>query len=510
MDVVDKKRWVFKPALGYVLACAFYAVWLAYLGLGVFIGSIRADEIHFLQNAWMAYSGQPALEYIPPLYHYLLVLSWDIFEGDLRGIYGLRIFNFGLFCLQGGLVYGILCNSFSELKGKYPPILYAALSMAFLVLLASFRGYEMRPEGVGNTLLLLGIFWLSLSLKINSTLRYAVFLAVCVALVVAASLSFRFSLPAVFLWVAVAVQMHYNNGLPRLRGVWALGGAMALSLLAAFVINYVFVDWVRILEALNRHSVMPAPMDWGVRFVINTWTGYWRVSLLVLGGVGAMWLYAMRMGKADFLVRLVNALLALALLSFYVFLFAWDLSPRGYIHSIEWILILCLALFSVKAGVISPRGLSIALLAVSCVIFYLGYKAANALSVERDTSYFLERLQSAAGAEGMKTASDSTLIEYFDSTAALTDQVNSRREFCARHRGAYVVSGSIDYHPICLIDVGTYDFSGWGSKSVDLLSVPFDRELIVLSASPEQLAPLAAHYGDRYKQMVNISIVGKK
>ncbi|KRI01736.1 hypothetical protein [Curvibacter sp. PAE-UM] len=510
MDVVDKKRWVFKPALGYVLACALYASWLAYKGLGVFIGSIRADEIHFLQNAWMAYSGQPSLEYIPPLYHYLLQFAWSVFEGDLQGIYTLRIFNFALFCIQGGLVYGILRNSFWELKGKYPRLLFVALSISFLVLLASFRGYELRPEGLGNTLLLLGFYWLSLNWKINSALRYAAFLAVCVALVVAASLSFRFSLPAIFLWIAVAVQMHYNNELPRLRGAWALGVAMALSLLAALVVNYIFVDWGRILEVLNRHSVMSAPMDWGVRFVINTWTGYWRISLLVLGGVGAMWLYAMRMGRADFPVRLVNALLALALLSFYVFLFAWDLSPRGYIHSIEWILILGLALFSVRAGVISSRGLSIALLAVSCALFYLSYKAANALSVERDSAYFLERLQRSVGAEGMKAASDSTLIEYFDPKAALTEQVSSRREFCARHRGAYVVSGSIDSHPICLVDKGTYDFSGWGSKSVDLLNLPPDRELIVLSASAAQLAPLAAHYGDRYKQMINISIVEKR
>lgn len=506
MDVVDKKRWLF----GAALACALYALWLAYQSLGVFIGSIRADEIHFLQNAWMAYSGQPALEYIPPLYHYLLVFAWRIFEGDLQGIYALRTANFALFCMQGCLVYGILRNSLRALRGKYPPILLVALTISFLVLLASFRGYELRPEGLGNTLLLISFFWLSLSWKISSALRYAAFLAICVALVVAASLSFRFSLPAIFLWIAVAVQMHYNNQLLRLRGVWALLVAMALSLLAALVVNYIFVDWGRILEVLKRHSVMPVPMDWGVRFVINTWTGYWRISLLVLGGAGAMWLYAMRMGKADFPVRLVNALLALALLSFYVFLFAWDLSPRGYIHSIEWILILGLALFSVKAGVVSSRGLSIALLAVSCALFYMGYKAANALSAERDTAYFLERLQRSAGAEVMKTASDSTLVEYFDPKAALTEQVSSRREFCTRHRGAYVVSGSIDSHPICLVDMGTYDFSGWGGKSVDLLGLPLDRELIVLSASAAQLAPLAAHYGDRYKQMTNISVVEKR
>ncbi len=68
----------FKPRFVFFLfslVCFYYLSWLTYRNLGVFVGSLRADEIHFLQNAWMAYSGQTALEYVPPC----ITMSWCFF-----------------------------------------------------------------------------------------------------------------------------------------------------------------------------------------------------------------------------------------------------------------------------------------------------------------------------------------------------------------------------------------------------------------------------------------------
>lgn len=502
--------WAFKPRLYFFLFCLVcfsYLFWLTYQSLGVFVGSLRADEIHFLQNSWMAYSERLAIEYVPPLYHYLLTFLWGGFGGDVYFIYILRLFSFLLFCVQGVLIFKIFSLSFPSLRNKYFSVVFAVLSAAFVVLLAAFRGYEIRPEGLGNTLLLLGFFWLFLNHRINSVLRYGFYLVVCISLVVAASLSFRFVLPSFFLWIAAAVQLLRNNEMARLRNPAALAVAVALSFSAVVVVDYLFIDWERVLEGLGRYSLISDPMSWTTRFTINTWAYYWVLCCLVLGVAGVLGWRAVMASQASSSVRLVNALLFLPIFSFYFFLFMWDVSPRGYIHSIEWILIFGVLLFSLKTATVSKEVSFFFFLIFVVTLLYLSQKAVSDLSVHRNSKYFIERILNSQNLEGMIEKNDSSLIKYFDSASALPDQINSRREFCSRHRDSFVISGSILYHPICLVDMGTYDFSGWGNKKVDLLGLPPDQRLIILSATADQLTSLASHYGERYKSMPNVSIV---
>lgn len=487
--------------------CLYYLAWLIYRSLGVFVGSLRADEIHFIQNAWMAYSGQSAIEYIPPLYHYALRFFFGIFDGDLNFIYVLRGFNFLLFCAQGFLVFGIFSLAFSELRGRYFSIFFSVLAVSFVTMLAAFRGYEIRPEGLGNTLLLLGIFWLFFNYKINTALRYMLYLAICVCLVIAASLSFRFVLPSFFLWIVATIQMLRNNELMKVKGFWALFWAASVSFLSILIINFIFVDWRHFFEVLGHYSMTSTPMDLITRFTINTWSGYAIFGLLVLGLTGALGGYAVMRSKAAFPVRLLNGLMFLPIVSFYFFLCIWDVNPRAYIHSIEWILILGLSLFSVKTIMLSRRASIFALVIVVVILLFSSQKAVSQLASDRNSKYFIEGVLNSLRSEAMAEQDDSSLIKYFYITAALPDQINSRREFCDRHRGSFVISGSILYHPICLVDMGTYDFSGWGNKKVDLLGLPPDRSLIILSTTADKLAPLSSHYGDRYKSMPNISII---
>lgn len=493
----------------FLLVCSCYSGWLAYRSLGVFVGSLRADEIHFLQNAWMAYSGQPALGYIPPLYPFILKFIFQAFSGDLSAVYALRFINFLLFCLQGFLVFKIFSRSFSGLKSRYLPVLLSVLSLSFVTFLSAFRGYEIRPEGLGNTLLLVGLYWLFLNRKLRSPLHYGCYLGVCFAIVVAASLSVRFVLPSFFLWIAVTAQMLYNNEMPAWRGVRAVSFAVVFCLISFVAINYPLVDWGQTFDGMRRYSA-GASMDWMTRFTINAWTSYGLFCMLVLGLTGGLGAYVVLASKVEPRVRLANALLFLPLLSYYLFLFVWDINPRGYIHSIEWVLILGVSLFLVKTGIVSGRGSLVSLLIVGSALLFLGQKAMNELSAERNSNYFIERVVRSLESEKMAVRSEPALIEHFDIAAALPEQVESRREFCARHRGSLVISGSILYHPICLVDMGTYDFSGWGSRKVDLLGLPSDQSLIILAADADKLAPLAEHYGDRYKSMPNISIIQKR
>lgn len=155
----------------------------------------------------------------------------------------------------------------------------------------------------------------------------------------------------------------------------------------------------------------------------------------------------------------------------------------------------------------SRRTSLLALVVIAVVLVHLGYKGARELSIDRNSRYYLREAFNSLSQEELAREDDQKLVMHFDIKASLPDQINARRKFCARHRDASVIAGSILYHPVCLVDMGTYDFSGWGNKTVDLLSIPEDRSLIILAADAKKLAPLAVYYGDRYMARGNIAFI---
>lgn len=496
-------------ALAVALSILF-ALWLIFQSLGVFVGSFRADELHFIQNAWMDYSGHEATIYTPPLFHHLIQLFWFLADGDLRYLYALRLFNFTLYCLQGVLVWKLLASAFPDAKNRYRFPVFGVVVFSFLSVLASFRGYEVRPEGLGNTLLLLALVWLFGERRTAGLWSLTGFLAVCMSLVVAASLSFRLSLPAVCLWLAVVTQVLLGDEGGRSQKQRHLLLAAGASLLALLMIVFFTFDWEHIFQRLNRQMSDAPPMSLRQRFTVNGWLDYGEHSLLALAVTGLAAAYAQLITRPALPERVVHLLVALALAMFYLFLFVWDVDPRGYIHSIEWVLMLGLFLHSVKIGRFATSVLRILLVVLFAGALFLAQKATNELFFERNTSYFLSAAKAAPDVGEMAALDTPSLVKQFGWMSSLPGQINARRAFCDRYRGSFVISADISFHPICLVDVGTYDFAGWGNKPVDLLSVPADQSLIVLAADDGKLAPLAAHYGERYKVTGNIAIIQKR
>lgn len=486
------------------------ALWLIYQSLGVFVGSFRADELHFIQNAWMDYSGYEATIYTPPLFHHLVKLFWGLAGGDLVYLYALRLFNFILYCLQGVLVYRLLALAFAGARGWYRLPVFGVVVVSFLTVLASFRGYEVRPEGLGNTLLLLAFVWLLGERKIAGPLPLAGFMAVCTSLVVAASLSFRLSMPAVCLWLAVVAQVLLGAEGGRRQKLQHLILAVVASLLALLLIVFQTFDWEHIFQRLNRYTAGGPYMSLRERFTVNGWLHYGVHSLLALVVTGLAAAYAQLVARPALPARASHLFVALALAMFYLFLFVWDVDPRGYIHSIEWVLMLGLFLYSVKVGGFAASTPRIFLGGLFVGALFLSQKAAVELMAARNTSYFLGKSWAVPSVGAMATLDTPALVKQFGWASSIPGQINARRVFCDRYRGSLVISADISYHPICLVDMGTYDFEGWGNKPVDLLSLPADQSLIVLAADVGKLTPLAAYYGDRYKAMGNIAIIQKK
>jgi hypothetical protein len=415
--------------------------------------------------------------------------------------------------IQGWLFYKLLSAAFRRTKPHIAKPLFIVLSLCFVTLLCAFRGYEIRVEALPNTCLMITLYWLSIEQGIKKKQRYmASLFGISLILVLAVSLSLRHALPAAFLCLAAISRFVDRQGYSLSTLWWSLA-IMSASLVLFVGVNFCLSDLQENLIRASQHQSHQEAMDFGTRFTINTWPGYSLFTVLCLGSLGILWFYTVLAIKIERSQQLVNGLLLCALSSFYFFLWRWDVSPRAYIHSIEWILILgtllnILRTIASRNGRILTLCLVLQIFVTLCLIF-LSFKATENLYVMRNTTAMLNGVTAVTGSEEMEKLDEAALVNKLLSLNSLRDQINARIEFCRRYKGSSVISGSILYHPICLADRGTYNFSGWGSEPVDLLGLPPEESLILLEAPQSQLDLLRLHYGDRFISLPGMARIQK-
>jgi hypothetical protein len=142
--------------------------------------------------------------------------------------------------------------------------------------------------------------------------------------------------------------------------------------------------------------------------------------------------------------------------------------------------------------------------------FLLAYGAINTLDI-RDTTYYLKATLNAPSHQEISTLKITSLVQKFssDESTSLSEQISARIIFCSNFKGYHVITDNINYHPICLVDAGSYDFSGWGSASVDLFSLPKDQGLIIISDDLDKLQALKSQSTKDFIKIKNIVIFEK-
>lgn len=467
---------------------------LLYKIFGTLFGTFRTDELYFLYDSWSAFSGFSASRGIPPLFNELLKGYWHMVDGRVDVSWMLRIWLAAVAVIQA-------CVLFAMTSAVFPTgmwcrrLLQILASIVFVTTMCSYRGYEVRPEVVPNTLLLLSVYALFFADE-HGQRTVQDWIRVIVAglgLIVAASMSFRYTLPAGILLLIFAFESIRRNGwkLTSSDGVaFAVWGAWALYL------NFFHFNILESIEKAAGFQAVREPLS--------------LVDRLAVGG-GSAHLYA----KAAILLCILVVMLSrrtepgerqrpvapvaviVALLAYYGFLFTADVRPFEYVRSIEWVLLSMAVLLAFKG--IDWRGTGRqwyygAALVTSISVVAICKEAVDDVDRQRSTALALEGLRTMKSTSALLAAPDSDLALWAASNASIVDQVRARAEFCRRHPEGLAIVHTFNLHPVCLRDAGSLRLSGW-EGSIDLKVIEFDQ-LQWFSLSIEQTEQVAARLAD--------------
>ncbi len=165
--------------------------------------------------SWLLYQGAFAVDeiHLTPLYGSLLSALWRVSDGQITNfVYSARALSFFLFSVTTLYLTLILKEVFfkERANGWFYALIIGTL---FSIYLAAVRGFEIRPEALGNFLYLFGASFLifgNIQSKGHSFLLYSISI---ITLCIASFVTIRHSIPAIFLALASTIALYRNiNG----------------------------------------------------------------------------------------------------------------------------------------------------------------------------------------------------------------------------------------------------------------------------------------------------------
>lgn len=178
------------------------AGFLLYKSAGTLFGTFRTDELYYLQDAWASYKGFSTLRGVPPHFNRLVEAYWSLTQGKVTYAWIWRFLMLLVVAAQAWVVY-LMCVRTMPVWMRSWKHVAVVVSAAFVLVMCAYRGYEVRPEAIPNTLILLAAYWIFFAERDRKgTLAGVGLLALSgVALILAASISFRHTLPAGILFL---------------------------------------------------------------------------------------------------------------------------------------------------------------------------------------------------------------------------------------------------------------------------------------------------------------------
>lgn len=461
-----------------LILCGLYFI---YSGIGVFIGTLRTDEIYFLTTAtWLSDPQQTISEYRGSFYvffRHLLNGYWILADHNVAHIWGLRAINFVLAIAQSFFIYSVWHRALQGLVKK-PHFLSIFIAAGYFVMCASFRGYEIRPEILPMTFFLYSVF-VSVKISYAPKLNYwywFLIISALMGLVVASSVSVRFMLPCIWMYLALAWQAFQKQSLGEHVKWWA--SILAPLLLALFIngvwINLIELYFVGLLERSNKPH-----FDWLRKLTIGENSYFFLLLKILLSMVFFSILMAkIRQQKIIHWVQSECRVVALvmSLISFYLFLILIEFRPFEYVRSIEWGLwaVLVPCTLPACASYFEPKSNNQFISAlIMMIVATIGLLSSLNLYTSRNTWQELTTLAQSDGWEQLSQQSDDLVISRLVS-GSLLDQVRGRQLYCQRHPQEQAVVHDWSLHPICMRDAGSLAYSEW-EGSLAFQSLNLDR-----------------------------------
>ena len=415
--------------------------------------------------SWMLYQDAMPVEdiHLTPLYGSVLSAIWHLSDGQVEiFVYTARAISFFLFSTTIlTLSYLFKAVFFTN---RYEGILYAfILATCFCIYLAAVRGFEIRPEALGNFLYIFGASYLVFGERSEKGRQFSLYIMAIISLCVASFVTIRHSIPSIFLALASTIFL--------CRG---LSGRMILIYLikTLFIVIAVlaFIDYFLIsldgfaIKLLEWRDPRPrADLHWKF-FELGLWKSMkisgaeylWRLILL-----SSILMYSaisiVRVRKLDKNTAWVLAMVfAGAVLS--VFLLIYEKRPYNYAVSVEGAVYLVLLL--IAASRMKCRA-SKFMVGGICILAALGMpQAVNRLDHYRNTTLAVTAaLDKGALLHDATAYSFEYAVSLLSEKKNLSTQIRSRQIVCAGLLSQKVLVENYDTHPICVMDPLSRDWA---------------------------------------------------
>lgn len=450
------------------------SLFLIYKCFGTLFGTFRTDEIYFLQDSWSYYKGYLEPYGAPLQLRHLLKLYWMTVDGDVSSVWILRIVVIILVIIQAWIVSKMASAIFPNSTPLISQV-KVLIAASYVTVMCAYRGYEIRPEVIPNTLVLLSTYWLFFYEKGNESRNIATFRLATVgfALIFSASMSFRYALPAV-IYIFFAAREISDLGEKRINlSVLIVGMFWAMF---ALYLNDSVIKSIAFARAYQENRVAFSMLD---RFTIGGGIHHLYAKLAIFASLLYLAVKVVRESGRLMYRNLTLATPFVALLAFYFFLFLFDVQPYQYVRSVEWtfmVIVLFITLRDTKwkKNIVSMGTFSALIIGVSLVVIVK--EAINNVDQQRNSSVALSQLADIRSKDVLKTASDLELVELSTLwvNGSVINQVRARSEYCKRYPDGLALVHTFIYHPICLRDAGSLALSGWRG-SVDLGEIDFSQ-----------------------------------
>lgn len=452
------------------------AGWILYDAIGALFGTFRTDEIYFLQDAWSAHQGYSSLRGIPPHHNKLIEMFWAATAGDVANAWTLRVWILFAVAIQAWVVFKMV-QAVLPLNRRLGGAVGVLAAAVFVVIMSAYRGYEVRPEVLPNTLILLSAYWLFFVDFSSRSRKASVWLlaATGMALIVAASFSFRHALPAFFFFLFAAYRLLSITG----KSFFSLSVVIfGLWFLVFVYFNFISFDILEGIRGSSEWQKKSEARPYLERFLFGG--GVWHLNAKLFLMACVLLISVVTLASQRRLSEKVIFVLIplLSLLGFYAFLFGPDIRPFEYVRSVEWMLLVIWTCVVFKAASWAGWwrcGLNVlALLGVAGVFVVTQKEAVENLTYWRNADGVVSVMGSARSEVELNRLADKSLVVVATGSASVIEQMRARAVFCERYPTGLTLVASFGQHPICLRDVGSLALSGWEGK-IDLGSVDFHQ-----------------------------------
>lgn len=455
------------PRVAWLITVAV-CIFLLYRCIGTWFAPFDWDEVFFLHSSWANYQDFSLLKNRPadPFID-LLTLTWSLIDGVVARAWIFRLIIFLFVFLQGILIYliagKIIPNSWS-LKGN----LRFLLSIGFIAVTAAFRGYEVRPEVIANTLIIFsGYVLVRLGVEKNEFKNNLLLVLIAgLGLICASLISMRHVLPAVVLMVGMIINLWSGCKEKWINIIAVMACWVSFSI---FTHLYIYSVLTRIKFAGDFQSVRK-PFAIITRLTIGG--GIYHPHLVAAFVVLVIFLvifYFLKSYRLPAKDRGTNVFVYLiCLLVYFAFLFAFDVQPYEYVRSIEWLILfltflslLHFSIFNVKMTSVFTVGLLIS----SIFLLFIGFSAIQFVEQRHPSRKTLSELWQTKSFIEIEKLSDQDLARVMLGSLSIFNQVRGRAEFCKRYPAEFVTVDMYKDHPICMfedrisIDMGKRAFS---------------------------------------------------